>query len=629
MNARSITLRAFPMVGLLALVSSCSLDVSNPLFQDGDGDGVTPAEGDCDDSNPSAVYVVADRDCDGVATNEDCDDVDAMVPRTDADCDGVQTVEDCDDANANVLAVDGDNDCDGVLTSDDCNDFDATMPTTDRDCDGVSSADDCNDESAQFLAVDNDRDCDGVPTGDDCDDSDASLLAVDNDRDCDGALTAEDCDDGDSALLAVIDDRDCDGTLEMWDCNDRNATMPAYDSDCDGVQTVEDCDDDDATMPTTDKDCDGVLTADDCNDDDASRPPANDRDCDGVLTADDCDDSDASLLAVGDDRDCDGVLTADDCDDNDASLLAVGGDRDCDGVLTADDCDDYNSTLLAVGDDGDCDGVLTADDCDDSDWSRGALFAARYSSYEGCMVRVIGGSFDMGCTAGQASCDSDESPVLPTTLTRDYWMSETEVTQEQFQEVMGYNPSDSRNLWAPVENLTWNEAASFANAVSAAAGLASCYVCGGSGSSVSCSVPYNVYTCTGYRLPTEAEWEGAARCGTDFRYAGSDVPDPVAWYLDNTPSGVPSNVMRKLANGCGLYDMSGNVYEWTNDGYFNLGYPASATDPGGGGPLYSTAVLRGGGFWRQARYQRVSDRLYQHQSLADAGWGFRLARTAP
>ena len=123
-------------------------------------------------------------------------------------------------------------------------------------------------------------------------------------------------------------------------------------------------------------------------------------------------------------------------------------------------------------------------------------------------VTVCGGTFTMGCTPGQESCEADETPVRSTTLTHNYYMGRTEVTQDQFAAVMGYNSSafsGSCGSTDPVEQVSWHEAAAFANGVSAAEGLAQCYICTGSGTSVTCSPPSSVYSCAGYRLPTEAD----------------------------------------------------------------------------------------------------------------------------
>ena len=243
-------------------------------------------------------------------------------------------------------------------------------------------------------------------------------------------------------------------------------------------------------------------------------------------------------------------------------------------------------------------------------------------------VTVYGGTFNMGCTPGQSSCSGNESPAQTTTLTRDYYMGRTEVTQDQFSAMMGYNPSSFATACGstcPVEQVTWHEAAAFANAVSAAAGLARCYTCTGSGTSVSCSAPSSVYSCTGYRLPTEAEWEGAARCGQDLLYAGSATIDAVAWYSSNS-SGRTHAVASKGANACGLYDMSGNVYEWTNDWYgaYASGGVSDPSGPASG----SIRVFRGGSWSGGPPSARVAFRYDFSPAYRDVFLGFRLVRTA-
>ena len=242
-------------------------------------------------------------------------------------------------------------------------------------------------------------------------------------------------------------------------------------------------------------------------------------------------------------------------------------------------------------------------------------------------MKVPASTFLMGCTDGQSDCDDDETEHS-VTLTHDYFVGVTEVTQGQFQAVMGYNPASFTDCGAdcPVEEVSWYESAAYANAMSDAGGLSQCYTCTGDGSSVECDVAGNPYDCTGYRLLTEAEWEGAARCGTDLLYAGSDDIFDVGWISDN--SGDTTHTVAGLApNACGLYDMSGNVWEWTQDWYDDYGSGA-ATDPAG--PEWgSLRVVRGGDWGSGAGYAAVSGRGGGYPAGAGNGVGFRLGRSSP
>ncbi|MEC8425461.1 MAG: SUMF1/EgtB/PvdO family nonheme iron enzyme, partial [Myxococcota bacterium] len=267
------------------------------------------------------------------------------------------------------------------------------------------------------------------------------------------------------------------------------------------------------------------------------------------------------------------------------------------------------------------DAVTITQSCDDG--------SVALSSSGVDFVEVCSGSFDMGCTPGQSSCDGDESPVMPVTLTRNYYLSQMEVTQGQYQALMGTNPSayTACGTDCPVENVTWHMAAAYANELSATEGLAECYECEGSGSSVSCALAMDVYACDGYRLPTEAEWEGAARCGEDLLYPGSMTLADVAWYIDNS-SGSTEPVGGKDANACGLHDMAGNAHEWTQDVY-DSGYYTSAgrTDPTGAEGNVDVS-LRGGSFRYLAVSMRNANRDHIVPSLSYDDIGFRLARTA-
>ncbi len=210
------------------------------------------------------------------------------------------------------------------------------------------------------------------------------------------------------------------------------------------------------------------------------------------------------------------------------------------------------------------------------------------------MKPVSGGTFEMGSLSGSI----DERPVHSVTLST-YYIGETEVTQELWQAVMGSNPSRFTGSQRPVEQVSWNDCQEFIEQLNALTGKK-------------------------FRLPTEAEWEYAARGGNKSKgyiYSGSNDVDAVAWYSDNIESST-HEVKGKLPNELGLYDMSGNVWEWCSDWYDS--YSAeSATNPQGPSSG-SNRVFRGGGWGNNADRCRCANRSNGTPADMDDALGLRL-----
>lgn len=219
------------------------------------------------------------------------------------------------------------------------------------------------------------------------------------------------------------------------------------------------------------------------------------------------------------------------------------------------------------------------------------------------MVAVEGGTFTMGATSEQGSDAYDnEKPAHQVTLS-DYYIGETEVTQELWQAVMGSNPSYfTGNLQRPVECVSWDDCQTFISKL-------------------------NNLTGENFCLPTEAEWEYAARGGNaseGYKYSGSNTIGDVAWCLDNSSETHP--VKTKQANELGIYDMSGNVWEWCADRYSSSYYASSPLDNPVGPSSGSDRVLRGGSWRSFAVGCRVARRSYDYPDFRYDNFGLRLAR---
>ena len=221
------------------------------------------------------------------------------------------------------------------------------------------------------------------------------------------------------------------------------------------------------------------------------------------------------------------------------------------------------------------------------------------------MIPVKGGTFKMGATSEQQDSDSDEKPVHSVTLS-DYYIGETEVTQALWQAVMGSNPSHFKGKNKPVEMVSYDDCKAFINKLNTL--LANQLPAGRK-----------------FRLPTEAEWEYAARGGNQsngYRHSGSNTLGDVAWYCDNSRSKTHP-VKQKQPNELGIYDMSGNVWEWCSDWYGI--YPSSAQTNPTGPSLGSDRVLRGNCFSNFEQNFRVALRHCNIPGNRKGTCGLRLA----
>jgi len=266
------------------------------------------------------------------------------------------------------------------------------------------------------------------------------------------------------------------------------------------------------------------------------------------------------------------------------------------------------------------------------------------------LIKIPAGRFVMGSPAAEAGREDSETQH-EVEITQPFYMATTEVTQAQWKSLMKSEPSDVRACGAdcPVERVSWFDAIEFCNALSRAENLTACYLRRG-------MRVRNMAGCSGYRLPTEAEWEYAARAGTSTATYGDPVTfkgisnapelEPIAWYSGNCDAAYdgaadcsgwlerpqpgrrcgPQPVAGRQPNVWGLYDMLGNVGEWVQDWYGPYDARA-AVDPQG--PLRGEMrVWRGGSWVSLARFSRAAARLYYKPTEAMNEVGFRVVKSA-
>ncbi len=392
--------------------------------------------------------------------------------------------------------------------------------------------------------------------------------------------------------------------------------------------------------PEDDKD--PVDTAPPEGDTDTDSDADGDTDADADADADSDADADADSDADTDtgpvDVDGDGYSPVDgDCDDGDPAINpgAVetwydGVDQDCSGGS------DY---------DQDGDGVDSSDhggtDCVDTD---AALYRGATALHDGvAMTYLCPGSFMMGSPSGEVGRDASDEGQVSASLSRGFHIGTTLITQLEAETLTGHVSLFDGCDDCPAENLSWCEAAALANQLSANLGLAECYDYKGPAYCSLRGAYATPYDCPGYRLPTEAEWEYAARAGTGTAFSsGGDLVseddameiearvqlddggylDEIAWYGYEGVS-QPQPVDGKLPNAWGLYDMHGNLKQWVGDTYDAT--LVGAVDPwASGGQAW---VLRGGSYATWPKFIRSASRSSAGSSLRAADIGVRLART--
>lgn len=215
-------------------------------------------------------------------------------------------------------------------------------------------------------------------------------------------------------------------------------------------------------------------------------------------------------------------------------------------------------------------------------------------------VPIPSGFFSMGCAPKLENCHDNETPQHVITISEPFYLGKYEVTQEQWEKIMGENPSRFKKRTNPVENVSWDDIQIFIRKLNLREGSGQ------------------------YRLPTEAEWEYAARAGSSTVYSFGNNPGLLAthaWYMENSKESTHP-VGEKSPNAWGLHDMYGNVWEWVSDRYGD--YPKSSMDPQG--PSHGNGrVIRGGSWYSSERLCRSAVRHEVQPRSRNDDLGFRLA----
>jgi sulfatase modifying factor 1 len=244
------------------------------------------------------------------------------------------------------------------------------------------------------------------------------------------------------------------------------------------------------------------------------------------------------------------------------------------------------------------------------------------------MVKVEGGTFKMGSKNSDNAADNDEQKEHTVTV-KDFEICKFEVTVWQWKEYVKANKLKMpvKPVWGwqdnyPINNLTWNEVIDYCNWLSKKENLNPVYT--QQGPNVSCD-----FTKNGYRLPTEAEWEYAAKGGKkskETRYSGSNNPNQIAWHKANSKAS-PHTIGTKLPNELGIYDMSGNVWEWCWD-WYNKDYYTIEDNKNPKGPVMGERKsVRGGSWDSKLNYMRPANRISTLPSKTHEFYGFRVARS--